>query len=175
LADELINIGIISGVYGYKGEVKIAPLTDYPERFEQLNGVILSDFHGVRAQEEIEYVKFNNNHIYLKFAGIDTKEEAVKYKGAYVQISEGQLFPLPEGVYYQFQLLGLRVFDAEKGCLGILRDIIETGANDVYVIDSEDYGEILIPAIKQVVRKIDLEEGVMQICLLPGLVDFERK
>ncbi|MDR1160444.1 MAG: ribosome maturation factor RimM, partial [Syntrophomonadaceae bacterium] len=143
--------------------------------FKQLKNVILSDFHGIRAEKEIEFVRFNNNHIYLKFTGIDTKEDASKYKGFRVQIPEEQIFPLPEGVYYQFQLLGLRVCDEEKGYLGMLRNIIETGANDVYVIDSENYGEILIPAIKQVVRNIDLEENVMQIRLLPGLVDFDSK
>ena len=78
---------------------------------------------------------------------------------------------MPEGYFYHFQLQGLSVYDVEKGLLGELTDIIETGANDVYVVDSPQYGEILIPAIKDVILAVKLEEKLMEINLLPGLIE----
>lgn len=169
---ELVSIGKIVGHYGYKGEVKVTPLTDFPQRFEGLKQVMVNK-HGEISIAQIEKVKINHNMLLIKFSGIDSKESALEIRGSLLQIEETELYPLPEGYYYHFQLLGLKVFDGQRGFIGILTDILETGANDVYLIKSDDYGEILIPAIKEVVKKIDLAGKSMQVDLLPGLIDDE--
>lgn len=167
---ELYNIGKIAGTHGWKGYVKIIPLTDFPERFTENLTVFLSRKHDIQ-ERTIDSVIFNNKQILLKFKGIDTKEEAQLYNHALIQVEEKDLFPLPEGFYYHFQLIGLEVHDEEKAYLGKMEDIIETGANDVYVVNSSEYGEILIPAIPDVILDIDLNEKVIRVKLLPGLID----
>ena len=109
----------------------------------------------------------------MKFQGIESIEEAAKYRNSFLNVSIDELYPLPDGSYYQFQLIGMKVDDLEKGYLGQLTDILETGANDVYVIRSEVYGEILVPAIKEVICNVDVTQNRMQIKLLPGLLGEE--
>jgi 16S rRNA processing protein RimM len=109
----------------------------------------------------------------MKFQGVDTLEEAASYRNQFISVAADEIYPLPVGSYYHFELIGLRVEDLDRGYLGDIIDILETGANDVYVVKSEDFGEILLPAIKQVILKVDLEHKRMQVRLLPGLVGEE--
>lgn len=168
--DEMVAIGKIIGTFGFKGTVKIALLTDFPERFRELKRVRL---YGERINRdfEIEEAKAYNNMYLIKFKGIESKEEAAKYKNVFLMIHESEVYPLPEGYYYHFQLKGLKVYDEEKGFLGELTEILETGANDVYIVKSEEYGEVLLPAIKSVIKEVNLEENVMRVKLLPGIID----
>ncbi len=170
--NELISIGRISGTHGYHGLVKVNPLTDFPDRFNELQKVILDTG---RAQDEfvIETCRKHKQQLLIKFNRIDNLETAKQYYGALIKISEEQLYPLPEGYYYHFQLQGMQVEDIELGGLGELKDILETGANDVYVIKSEQYGEVLIPAIKDVILDVDLELNRMRVKLLPGLIEHK--
>lgn len=168
--EEMVAIGKIVGTFGFKGTVKIAPLTDFPERFKKLKKVRLCG-EKIDKEMEIEEAKAHNNLYLLKFKGIETKEEALKYKNVLLMIDESEVYPLPEGYYYHFQLKGLKVYAEEKGYIGELTEILETGANDVYVVVSEEYGEILLPAIESVIKDIDLKENKMCIKLLPGLID----
>ncbi len=172
MSEELITIGKIVGYFGYKGEVKVTPLTDFPERFNQLKQVKINK-KGQVSTINVEKVKVHNDVILVKFSGIDSKEQAQEYRGSLLQIEENEIYPLPEGYYYHFQLKGLQVVDDKKGLLGELTDILETGANDVYAVKSPYYGEILIPAIKEVIKKVDLENKIMQVDLLPGIIDDE--
>jgi len=169
IEEDLINIGKIVGTYGYQGMVRVVPLTDFPQRFKQLKRVIL--WHqGMGKEVAVEASRpYKAVHL-LKLEGIDSREEAQLYQNALLKIEESELYPLPEGYYYHFQLQGLSVYDEEKGLLGELTDILETGANDVYVVKSREYGEILLPAIKEVILDIDLEEKKMLVKLLPGLI-----
>lgn len=167
--EDLINIGKIVGTYGYQGMVRIVPLTDFPERFKKLEKVMLQ--HNGTVREVIVEDACPHKEVYLlKLAGIDSREAAQEYRNALLQIEPGQLYPLPEGYYYHFQLLGLAVYDEEKGLLGELTEILETGANDVYVVRSPEYGEVLLPAIKEVILEVNLEEKKMRVRLLPGLL-----
>lgn len=168
--EDLVSIGVIRGAYGLRGEVRVAPLTDFPERFNKMEKVFVVG-PGVRTLMNVENTRTANQTILFKFQGIDSRETAEGMRGRYLMVPENEVYPLPEGSYYYFQLKGLQVYDQELGYLGILQDILETGANDVYSIKSEEYGEILIPAIKEVVLKVDLEKKEMQIKLLPGLLD----
>ncbi len=167
--DELVSVGKIVGTYGYKGILKVLPLTDFPERLEKLKKVKL--FKGEQTEEIlIESVKPYKDLYLFKFTNIDNKETARQYGNFLLKIEESEIYPLPKGYFYHFELKGLAVFDNERGFLGELTDILETGANDVYVVNSEKYGEILLPAIKDVIVDINLEEKKMQVKLLPGLI-----
>lgn len=171
MPDELIAIGKISSTYGYEGVVKIQPLTDFPGRFNNIRSIRVNR-HGKIEELTVENVKpYGNNTILLKFGGIDSKEQAGEYRGALLMVPENEVYPLPEGYYYHFQLIGMQVYDTEKGLLGELKQIIETGANDVYVVQGDKYGEVLIPAIKEVILDVDTANQKMQIHLLPGLID----
>lgn len=166
----LVSIGKIAGTHGYKGTVKVIPLTDFPERFKNLQQVYLNH-NGTVTQVAVESSNVSNQPLLIKLKGIESKEEAQNYRGSLLMVEEKDVFPLPEGVYYHFQLQGLKVYDLERGLLGTLTQILETGANDVYVVDSPRYGEILIPAIRDVIEAVDLDQGEMRVKLLPGLID----
>lgn len=170
-SQDLISIGKIAGTYGYEGLLKVIPLTDFPERFLKLTTVKIQKGDQIR-EVAIESVKSYKGSGYLfKFQGIDSSETGREYQNALLRIDESELYPLPAGYYYHFQLEGMAVYDEEKGFLGKLKEILETGANDVYVVASEKYGDILIPAIKEVIAEINLDAKEMKVKLLPGLID----
>ncbi len=168
--DDLVSIGVVSGAYGLKGELKIHPLTDFPERFKLLSLVYLVN-RDERVLVEVEKARPYSKGYLIKVKGVDSKEAADSCRGKYLMIPEDQVYPLPEGCYYHFQLKGLEVYDEELGYLGELEDVLETGANDVYVIKSIKFGEVLIPAIHGVVLQVDLDAKRMRIKLMPGLID----
>lgn len=166
---ELIKVGKIVGTHGYKGSVKVQPLTDFPERFQPGNKFIV-----VRGEHIKELVLVScSSHkgpLLMKFQDIDDMETAERYRNLFLSVTSDQLYPLPDGSYYHFQLIGMRVEDIDKGYLGVLSEVLETGANDVYVVKSDTYGEILIPAIKQVVLSVNVNHQLMQVRLLEGLL-----
>jgi len=167
---DLIKIGKIVGTHGYKGTVKVEPLTDFPQRFKEMQSIKISQ--GNRLNElSVENCSFHKGHILIKFKGIDGMEDASKFRNAYLNVEADELYPLPEGHYYHFQLIGMGVYDTEKGYLGNLTDILETGANDVYVVKTQLYGDVLIPAIKNVIQKVDLAQNRIDVQLLPGLLE----
>jgi len=167
--EDLINIGKIAGTYGYRGMVRISPLTDFPERFGKLKKVIISH-NGAAREVLVEDARPHGSSYLLKLEGIDNREDAQEYRNALLQIEPSQIYPLPEGYYYHFQLQGLSVYEEKRGFLGELTEILATGANDVYVVKSAEYGEILLPAIKDVILEVDLKEKRMLVKLLPGLI-----
>ncbi len=166
---ELISVGKIFGTHGYQGLLKVKPLTDFPERFHELEKVIL-DTGKTQSEVAIHSCQDYKRQLLIKLSGIDTLESARQFQGALLKIPPEQLYPLPEGYYYHFQLLGLEVEDQELGSIGVITKILETGANDVYIIESEKYGEVLIPAIQEVILAVDLSLKQMQVKLLPGLI-----
>lgn len=169
---DLVSIGKIIGTHGYKGTLKAAPLTDFPERFKNLKEVLLQRGEAV-TRMQVESTLLHNRLVLVKIQGVDSKEEAQTYRGSLLMVEEKDVYPLPEGVYYHFQLEGLSVYDAQRGYLGKLTHIIETGANDVYVVQSDLYGEVLVPAIQDVIQSVDLDRGEVRVNLLPGLIDDE--
>lgn len=170
---ELVTIGKIAGTHGYKGLLKVIPITDFPERFHKLKNVLVDNGKKITELGIMSCTPYKQYYIF-KFEGITSMEEAKTYSGSWMKIPENEIYPLPEGVYYHFQLLGLDVFDSELGRIGKITEILETGANDVYVVKSEDSSEILLPAIQDVILHIDLEGKTMQVKLLPGLIDANR-
>ncbi len=169
----MVNIGQIAGTHGYNGTVKIIPLGNYPERFKKLKSVTVVWAKGKKTQVMgIENVRVTPKQVLIKFREIPSMEEARAYNGGYLQVPDDEVWPLPEGHFYYFQLEGLHVIDEEKGELGIMTDVIETGANDVYVVRREGKKDLLLPAIPQVIRNIDLKGQTMLVHLLPGLEDL---
>ncbi len=169
----MVNIGQIAGTHGYNGTVKIIPLGNYPQRFKKLKSVIVVWAKGKKTQVMgIENVRVTPKQVLIKFREIPSMEEARAYNGGYLQVPDDEVWPLPEGHFYYFQLEGLHVIDEEKGELGIMTNVIETGANDVYVVRREGKKDLLLPAIPQVIRNIDLKGQTMLVHLLPGLEDL---
>lgn len=169
---EMVIIAEIGGTHGYNGEIKIIPVTDFPERFNDLKRV-WAESRKQKGYLEVESVRRHKQYLLMKFTGYDEKETAAHLTGGVLKVPENEIFPLPEGVYYIFQLENLSVYDEKRGLLGQLKEVLQTGANDVYVVNGGPFGEVLIPAIKNVILGVDLEAGRMEVSLLPGLIDGE--
>ena len=165
--EDLLKVGVITTTHGVRGEVKVFPTTD-PERFLDLEYVIL-DAGREMKKLEIRNVKFFKNLVILKFDGIDNINDIEMYKGRDLWVPREEAQELDEDEYYIGDLIGMEVF-TEEGHFGIVKDVMETGANEVYIIDSDVHGEVLVPAIKQCIENVDVENGKMQIRLLEGLI-----
>lgn len=162
------RVGVIAGTHGLRGEVKVFPTTDEPARFLDLEKVILDTGREERTLT-IRSVKFFKKFVILGFKGMDRIEDVEKLKGAELLINREDAIPLEEGEYFIPDLLGLRVVTDDGRELGVIKDVIETGANNVYDVQNEDGARILIPAIPQCILDVRLEEGDMTVHLLPGL------
>lgn len=168
--EDKFQVGVISSTHGVRGEVKVFPTTDDVKRFKRLKEVIL-DTGKEQLILEIEGVKFFKQFAILKFKGIDNINDIERYKGKSLFVTRENAVKLRKDEYFIADLMGLKVLDEEKKEIGILREVMETGANDVYVIDMHDGRELLLPAIKQCVLEVDVEEGFVQIHILEGLLD----
>lgn len=170
-AKELITIGHITTTQGHRGEVRVYPLTDFPERFKLLKQVFWHKEGQIRPLT-VEKVRYHKKFVILGFQEIENMNQAQELKGGDIQIPPEELMPLPEGHYYLFQIIGLQVFTVEGEYLGTIKDIRPTGSNDVYYLEDPKTGkEVLIPAIKEVVQEINCEAGKVIIKPLPGLID----
>ncbi len=167
--EQFLRVGVISSTHGIKGEVKVFPTTDDVKRFKKLKNVIL-DTGKEHLNLEVEGVKFFKQFVILKFKGIDNINDIEKYKGKDLLVDREHAVKLRKDEYFVVDLIGLEVFTEDGEKFGTMKDVLETGANDVYIIDSLNHGEVLIPAIKQCVLDIDIEANKMVIHLMKGLV-----
>jgi len=166
---EFISIGIISRAHGVKGEIAIAPITDELEQFKTLKVISIKDRKDERKVFTIEWVHIEPKRIILKLDGINNRNQALELKGLYIDKHFDESVELPPGEYYIFDLVGLMVRTKDNPCLGEVIDVLALPANDVYVV-SDGSKEYLIPAIKDVIKKIDLEEQYILIEPLEGLL-----
>ena len=157
--EKLLKVGVISSTHGLKGEVKVFPTTDDVKRFRQLKEVLL-DAGDEKTVLQIEQVKFFKQFVILKFKGIDDIEDVQKYKGKDLLVTRENAVKLKKDEYFIADLIGVGVISDDNSLRGILKDVIQTGANDVYVIDLEDGRQLLLPAIKECVLMVDLDEVV---------------
>ena len=167
--EKLLQVGVISSTHGVRGEVKVFPTTDDVKRFKKLKKVIL-DTGREHLPLEVESVKFFKQFAILKFKGIDNINDIEKYKGKSLLVDREHAVKLRKDEYFIADMIGLTVFTDDGEEFGKLRDVLETGANDVYIIDSLKHGEVLVPAIKQCILDVDIENGKMVIHLMEGLV-----
>ena len=165
-----LQVGVISSTHGVRGEVKVFPTTDDVKRFKRLKEVIL-DTGKEELILEIEGVKFFKQFVILKFKEFDNINDIEKYKGKSLYVTRANAVRLRKDEYFIADLQGLRVVDDEDKEFGVLRDVMETGANDVYIFDMTDGREVLIPAIKECILNVDMEAGVMKIHVMDGLLD----
>lgn len=167
--EKQLQVGVISSTHGVRGEVKVFPTTDDVNRFKQLKKVYL-DTGKEQIQLEIQNVKFFKQFAILKFKGIDNINDIEKYKGRSLLIDREDAAPLEEDEYYIADMMGMEVYTEDGNLFGSLKDVMETGANDVYIVDSREHGEVLIPAIKDCILDVDVEAMRMTIHLMEGLI-----
>lgn len=168
--EQLLQVGIISSTHGVRGEVKVFPTTDDMKRYKKLKEVQV-DTGKEKKTLQIEGVKFFKQFVILKFKGYDTLDDIVVYKGKSLFVDRKNAVRLNKDEYFIADLIGLKVENEDQSFSGILSDVIETGANDVYVIKTPEGKEVLIPAIKECILQVDVEGGSMQVHLLDGLLD----
>ena len=167
---EEFQIGVITQTHGIKGEVKVFPTTDDVKRFKRLEKVTI-DSGKKRFEAEIESVKFFKQFVILKFKGFDTIEDIQLYKQAKLLVDREHAVRLRKDEYFVADLIGTKVVFDEGTELGVMTDVVETGANDVYVVKNSEGEEILFPAIKDCVKEVDLENGVITLHVMDGLLD----
>jgi 16S rRNA processing protein RimM len=160
-------IGRVLKPFGVRGELKIEILTEFPERFASLRQVFLGDDAKSFA---VESARLHSGAALLKLAGVDTPEAAAKVRAQLVYVAIEDAVQLPENQVYLYQLIGLRVQTRDGQALGAITDVLDTRANDVYIV-SDGTREILLPAIPDVVKEINLERGEMIVELIDGLVE----
>jgi len=161
---KFITIGRILTTWGVKGKLKVKLETDFPQRFAPSSKVYIN-----RQPMTIDSAEWHGDKLVIKLNTIDSIEDARKLRGKTVEIHRNQVHPLPEGQYYYFQLIGLEVWTTQGELLGSITEIITTGSNDNYVVRGAK-GEILIPAIEDVVKSIDLDKGCLVIEPIEGLL-----
>lgn len=170
--EQYIRIGTITKTHGLRGEVKVFPSTDDMQRFSDLDYCFLDEKHAHKKMI-ITQVRYFKQFVILSFEGITSMDEAESLRGLELYVDRANAVPLEEGEYFIADLIDMNVFTADGEKLGILTDVLQTGANDVYVVRSAKYGkEILIPVIKQCIKSVDIEAGCMTVELLPGLLEL---
>ena len=167
--EQVFQVGVISSTHGIKGEVKVFPTTDDAGRFRDLKQVIL-DTGKEQIAWEVQSVRFFKQFVILKFEGIDNINDIEKYKRCPLLVSREDAVSLGEDEYFIADLIGLTVVTEDGEAFGTLTDVIETGANDVYVIDSMKHGEVLVPAIKECILSVDIGAGRIMVHLMDGLI-----
>jgi 16S rRNA processing protein RimM len=165
MAEKDVVIGKIIGTYGNRGMVKIFPLTDFPERFLKMSKMTLENDGNIR-EYTVSQAKKHQKYIVVKYDQVTDMTMAETLKGSLIKISKDELMPLPEGSFYIFDIIGLEVYSVDGEFIGVVEDVLQTGANDVYVINNKEKKEqkpLLIPALKEVVKEIDIKGGKMVI------------
>ena len=169
--EDLLQVDIITSTHGVRGEVKVYPTTDDPRRFRRLKEVVL-DTGKEKMNLEIEGVKFFKQFVILKFKGLDNINDIEKYRQKSLYVTRKNAVRLQRDEYFIADLIGLKVQDEDGKELGTVKDVIETGANDVYEVEMADGKSLLLPAIKQCILNVDVENGTMQVYVLEGLLDL---
>lgn len=170
--EQKLQVGIITATHGLKGEVKVYPTTDDPGRFRRLKKVIL-DNGKVSVDLEIESVKYFKQFVILRFKGLDDIEQVEKYRKASLYVTRDNAVRLKKDEFFIADLIDMKVVNEDGSPLGTLRDVITTGANDVYEVALDEGGTVLIPAIKECILDVDVENAVMRVHLLEGLLDLQ--
>ena len=159
---------MISKPHNLNGAVKVLPITDFPERFLDRQEILV-EVRGNLELMKITTVSLHHSFLIMQLEGVDSIEKAEQLRGAYLKIPETQLASLADNEFYIFQLIDMEVKDPQGKSIGRLVNVIKTGANDVYIVKDRDDKEILVPALKKVVKKIDIDAKEMIVELLPEL------
>lgn len=164
-----LEIGQIVNTFGIKGMVKVKPFTDNIERFSNLEKIYIKNKSG-QNEYKIQEVKYHKNMVLVKFEGIENPEQADLLRNSYLIVDRETEEPLEAGRYYIVDMIGLDVFTDDNEYLGKLEDIYNTGSNDIYVVKNELGKQVLLPAIEDVIKNIDMDNKKVIVHLIPGLV-----
>ena len=167
--EDYFKIGIITSSHGVRGEMKVYPTTDDARRFKKLKQVFVETKEGFKVFE-VESARVSDK-VLLKLKGIDTPEEIVKYRQRGIFVDRKNAVSLSKDEYFIADLIGIKVICDDGKELGVLKEVMPTGANDVYVVSMDEGKEVLIPAIKDCILDVDVEEGFMKVHLIDGLLD----
>ena len=169
MKQDYFEVGQIVNTFGIKGFVKVNPLTDDAERFEELESVFV-----VKNKEliemKIEEIKYHKNMVLIKFKGIEDINMAEKYKGCYIKIKRENAKKLPEDTYFIADLIGLPVYDESGKLLGKVDDIYNNKSHDIYVVKDELGKQIVLPSTKEVIKQVDIDNERIVVHLIEGLV-----
>ena len=165
---KLLEIGQIVNSYGIKGFLKVVPYTDDITRFDNLKTIYIEKNNKL-VEMQIEEVRYHNNLVLLKLKGIDDINDTLEYKNCYIKIDRKDAVELPKNSYFIVDLIGLEVYTEEGALIGTLVDVFPTGSNDVYVVKDELGKQILLPAIGDVIKDVQLENKKMVVHLIEGL------
>lgn len=168
--EELLQVGILSSTHGVHGEMKVFPTTDDVNRFKKNKDYILGAKKG-NMDVKVQSVKFFKQFVILKFEGIDTLDDVMQYKGCSLYVNREHAVKLKKDEYFIADLIGLSVVDEDSNRIGTLTDVLQTGANDVYEITTDEQKVYLFPAIKECVLKVDMENQVITVHVMPGLME----
>lgn len=169
--NQMLRVGAVIKPHGIRGEIKVWPTTDDPQRYDELSELVLVQ-RGAEKTVYIEEVKYFKNIVILKLQDINDMDAAEQLRGADLYVKREDAAPLAEGEYYIGDIIGMDVITDDGVLLGRIRDVIDTAANDVYAVKREGAKDLLIPAIRQCIRNVDLEKNVMTVHLLDGLLDL---
>ena len=167
--EEFIVIGKVISTHGNKGEIKVVPLTDSIGRFKDLVNVFIRK-NDSREILKINRLRINKNNVFLKFESINDLNKAKMIVGSFLEIEKSDAVELPKDSYFIFDIIGLEVYTNKNVFLGKVEDIITTGSNDVYIVKNRSNQEILIPAIHDVIKDIDLKKRRITINMVDGLI-----
>lgn len=167
---EELQVGVITQTHGIRGEVKVFPTTDDVNRFKKLKEVIL-ETGKERLTLTVAGVKFFKQYVILKFREYDSINDIEKYKGARLLVPREKAVKLQKDEYFVADLIGMQVATEDGEPFGRLKNVLETGANDVYVVETAEGKEVLLPAIKECVLQVDMEKGVITVHIMDGLLD----
>jgi 16S rRNA processing protein RimM len=163
---EYLAVGFLRRPHGLEGEILMDLHTDFPERLKKGRKLFIGDQH---VPTTLAGLRPHGDNVLVRLKGINTPEEAGKYRNTWLFAKTKDMPALPEGQFYQHQLIGLQVLDDEGKLLGTLTEILETGANDVYVVTDEAGRELLLPAIPSVILELRPQDGHIRVHLLEGL------
>lgn len=164
---EFLEVGKIINTHGLRGDVKVVAWTDSPEDFEDIPVVYIKKKTG-NEKLTVSKIKYQKNNLIVKFKEINDINEAEKYKGLIIYADRDDLWELEDGVYYIADLIGLDVYD-ESGKIGVIADVFNTGANDIYDVKRDGKKNLLLPVIDDVVKEIDIENGRVTVHVMEGL------
>lgn len=164
-------IGQITKPHGVRGELRVDVKTDVPERYHQLEKVLIAKNERQTPQEmEVESVRFHQGKALVKFTGFNYRDQIEGFRKWLILIPTEEAIPLEEGEFFYYQLIGMEVVTDEGASVGLVKEIIQTGANDVFVLASPENEEILIPDTEEVVINIDRDLRKITIHVIPGLL-----
>lgn len=168
--EEMLRVGVFANTHGIQGEIKVFPTTDDRARFKKLKEVYI-DTGKEKVRMDIQSVRFFKNMVIMKFKGINNINDIERYKGKDLLIRREQAVSLQKDEYFICDIIGAKVVSDEGEEIGELKEVLQTGANDVYVVKTTQGKEVLFPVIKSCVLEVDTEEKKVTVHILPGLLD----